>query len=275
MKLNKKLVCFTAAAAMSIASVSAFAANGPTSGLENVPGAPVQGTPSGTDTISWTNVPVLPFPVNYEVGMSNVYTLMNQGFWFEAHRELDRVTPTNAVEVATVADVRRIIEDGIDRVIINEAFADVESFMDDGYYAEARNVLINDVFPLSMGTFTASPLTGATTGASEILYRATSFTLDDWNRAKSLEAKIAGVIGDVVASTDDAIAYVKNNYDVPANVSFYAVKVGNRFDVYASTTLPSGRVAELGELDIANTGFVLSDSLPFARKAVYNNPIAQ
>jgi hypothetical protein len=279
MKLNKKLVCLSAAAVMALSSVSAFADNGPTNGLTNVDGAPV----SGSITVGfndWT-APVPAFTGNNRVAYNQAVQLLKTGFYYEAYVALAPVKDQADAgllsfdDAAIVYDVMNTIENAIDRVIIEEAFDDVEAFIADGYYAEASDVLINDVYALGQGKATSSALTGATTGASEILYSADSFTLDDWNRARSLEAQIGAVIGDIVNSKDAAIRRVQFMYgdDLPADAWFYVAKVGNRYDVYVNMNVPSGAVVEIGEVDIASNGTILVDTMPYTPASPWNNPI--
>lgn len=293
MKL-KKLVCMTAAAAMVLSSASAFAADHPTDGLTNLDGAPLQGYVNDPVKNDWTApVPVYNGDVTAtwqgadDEAYREAQALYNQTFYFEAHVALEPVftkissglgTP---YQTAMVTDFMKQIEDAIDRVIIDEAFADVEAFMANGYYAEAADVLIKDVYSLSLYQPTQSSLTGVTgvslTDASEQLYRPQSFTTADWNRARSLEAQIGAKIGDIVNSKDAAIRRVEFMYgELPSNCWYDVIEVGTRYDVYVQTLLPSGAVRTIGEVDIAKNGTILVDT--FAAAGVvpngpYNNPI--
>jgi hypothetical protein len=256
MKLNKKLVCLSAAAVMAISSVSALAAN------TNPAGAPVSGTVAGYET-----APV-PVTANNSATLKNVEALYDAGFYFEAYHALEAYTPADVYEADYVNSLFVVIKNSIDRVIIDEAFGDVEAFIADGYYAEARNVLINDVFALAKGYASSSSLTG-----TEVLYYATDFTLDDWNRARALEAEVGSVLGDIVTSVEAANNYVLFHYDIPDGIDFYTVRVGNRYDVHLSGVLATGKVQEYGEIDITADGDVTLNTTPFAAKSVWNNPI--
>lgn len=278
MKLNKKLVGLSLAAALATSQAAVFAANQPTDGMTNIEGAPVSGS-----VVVGVNDMTAPVPVytgNNALTYSQAQTLYENTFYYEAHVALAPLVDQanagvlNMYDAAIVYDFNEMIEKAIDRVIIEEAFADVEAFMNNGYYAEAKDVLINDVFSLALYKPTASALTGATTNASEQLYYVDSFTIEDWNRARALEAKISSVIGDVLHSKEDAAARVEWMYgELPADFSYYVAEVGNRYDVYVNFTTSTGAVVTIGEVDIAKNGTILVDTMPADPFSPWNNPI--
>lgn len=274
MKLNKKILCVAAAAAMSLSSLTALAADVPTEGMNNLAGGPVD-----TYTEPWVNNMTVPVPVfsgDKEATYAQAQNLYNNGFYFEAHVALEAMIKSGTLTPAELAVANTFlaqIENAIDRVIINEAFADVEAYMADGYYAEAADILINDVHKLALGMATASTITGAASGSSEILYNASNFTTDDWYRARLLEAQISNVLGDEANSVDAAIRRAKFIWDIPSDVWFEAVEVGTRTDLYLWQNV-FGVPVQVGSVDISNNGDVLNASMgAFTMKPVYNNPV--
>lgn len=274
MKLNKKILCIAAVAAMSLSSLTALAADYPTEGTDNYVGGPVD-----TYTIPMDNNLTVPVPVfsgDKEATYAQAVDLYNNTFYFEAHVVLEAMINSGSLTPAELGVANAFlvqIENAIDRVIINEAFADVEAYMADGYYAEAADILINDVHKLALGQATASTITGAANGSSEKLYRASSFTTDDWYRARSLEAKISNALGDEANSVDAAIRRVKFLYDIPSDVWFESVEVGTRTDLYLWQNV-FGVPVQIGSIDISNNGDVLNANMDsFTMKPTFNNPV--
>ncbi|MDO5397692.1 MAG: hypothetical protein Q4G33_07160 [bacterium] len=277
MKLNKKVFSVAIAAAMSLSSVAAFAASYPTAGIVGYDGArPATDVEAGVTNLT---VPVPVYNGDPAATSAQAQALYDQGMYFEAHVAASSI-PDAALDVfqqRVKANFLEMVEDAIDRVIIEEAFSDVAEFMSNNYYAEASDILINDVYNLALGHATASAITvGGPHGvSSEQLYSADSFTLDDWNRARKLEAEIGAVLGEIVNSKDAAIRRVQFMYgdSIPAAAWYDVVEVGTRYDVYVHIVMPDGSVAEIGEVDIAKNGAVLVDTMPYPRDSVWENPI--
>ncbi len=272
MKLNKKITSLAILAAMSLSSLTAFAM--PTEGMDDYVGGPVD-----TYTTPMVNNLTVPVPVysgNKEATYAQAQDLYSNGFYFEAHVVLEAMINSGTLTPAEWAIANVFlgqIEDAIDRVIIEEAFADVEAYMADNYYAEAADILINDVHKLALGLATASTITGAASGSSEILYDASNFTTDDWYRARCLEAKISDALGDNANTPEAAMRRVNFLYDIPADVWMEAVPVGTRTDIYLKKVV-FGVVVTVGTIDISNNGDVLrADMGAFTMKPVFNNPV--
>lgn len=279
MKLNKKVMSLSLVAALASSSV-ALAAWQPTDGMTNVDGAPISGSVEPGFNDNTAPVPV--YTGSNSLAYNQAKTLYEGTFYYEAHVALAPVVALaeagalSMYDATVVFDFNRMIEKAIDRVIIEEAFADVEAFMKNGYYAEAKDILINDVFSLALYQPTASALTGATTNASEQLYYDDSFTIEDWSRARALEAKISAVVGDVIHSKDAAAARVTWMYgELPEGAWYYVAEVGNRYDVYVNYTLGDGTVITLGEVDICKNGTILLDTMPGIPDSPWNNPITE
>lgn len=297
MKLKKSLLSLSLVAAMAVSSVSAFAAKNPPA-----PGAPINGTPNSTSTAPATVRPLVAgvsTKADVLEAIAQVRYLYDNTFYFEARRGLDQILTaipgtaagsSSAVPVAPfwgmltlkeqgeVRILSEAIDNGIDRCILDEAFADVARYMATGYYAEANEVLVKDVFSLlGFAGLTTSDLTGATSGGQELLYNAGRvFTIDDWNLARALDAQISGVIGLIIHSKAEAEAYVRHYYNLPDWVDLWTAQVGSRFDVYASYSLSNGTVVQLGEVDIDEFGVVLLTTIPYASvdgtPGEYENP---
>lgn len=273
MKLNKKILCVAAAAAMSLSSVVAMAAP-PTSGLSIYTGGP-----AGAGLGASIAVPVPLFTGNKAETYAQAENFYNAGLYFEAHNVLTAMLVTPQTPALTQNEIDFInaclgeIEDAIDRVIIDESFADVEAYMASGYYAEAADLLQNDVFNLAVGNATASTVSGAGFGNSEILYDPANFTMDDWYRAQSLKSQIMAVLGDSVSSTDDAIRIVEQSYYIPDGVWLEAVQVGTRYDVYAKT-YAFGEVITVGTVDMTSNGVWTNNTMgAFTPKTTFENPV--
>ena len=273
MKLNKKILCVAAAAAMALSTVVAMAAP-PTSGLSIYAGGP-----AGAGLGASIAVPVPVFTGDKAATFAQAENFYNNGLYFEAHIALSAMLATPMTPALTSGEIDFInaclgqIEDAIDRVLIDESFADVEAYMANGYYAEAADLLQNDVFNLAVGNATASTVSGAAYGNSEILYDPANFTMDDWYKAQSLKSQIMAGLGDSVSSTDDAIRIVEQSYYIPDGVWLEAVQVGTRYDVYAKTYM-FGDVITVGSVDMTSNGqWTRVDMSAFTPKTVFENPI--